>query len=86
MLKAPLHESEPRWRQVKTDAMSKSGTEVGWGGQTDSYGLQPYQAVKDLRTGAEAGRAQAVFDGDIDRFLETSPAGRVGKDNAVAKD
>jgi peptide chain release factor 2 len=44
--------------------------DIGWGSQIRSYVFQPYQMVKDLRTGVEVGQVDAVMDGDIDRFIE----------------
>ena len=49
----------------------------GWGHQTRSYVLHPYQMVKDLRTGVETGNAQAVLDGGLDRFMEAALAARI---------
>ena len=43
--------------------------EIGWGNQIRSYVFQPYQMVKDLRTGMESGNLQAIMDGDIDGFV-----------------
>ena len=43
--------------------------EMGWGNQIRSYVFQPYQMVKDLRTGVETSGVQAVMDGDLDRFV-----------------
>ena len=45
--------------------------EIGWGSQIRSYVLQPYQMVKDLRTGHETSNVQAVMDGDLDPFINT---------------
>jgi peptide chain release factor 2 len=44
--------------------------QVGWGSQIRNYVLQPYQMVKDLRSGVESGNVAAVLDGDIDQFME----------------
>jgi len=72
MLKARLYEFELRTREEAAMATSASKTEIGWGHQIRSYVLQPYQMVKDARTGVEKGNAHAVLDGDLDLFLEAS--------------
>ena len=48
----------------------KGDVKASWGDQMRSYVLHPYQMVKDLRTGCETSQTQAVFDGDIDAFIE----------------
>jgi peptide chain release factor 2 len=84
MLKARLYEIELKRREAEVDAMNATKTDIGWGHQIRSYVLQPYQMVKDLRTGVETGNAAAVLDGDLDRFLEASLAQRIkGADAAV---
>jgi peptide chain release factor 2 len=77
MLKARLYEAELQRREAAVDAMNAAKTEIGWGHQIRSYVLQPYQMVKDLRTGVETGNPSAVLDGDLDRFLEASLAARI---------
>lgn len=77
MLKARLYEVELRKREEAAGNQLK--TEIGWGHQIRSYVLQPYQMVKDLRTGAEKGNAQGVLDGDIDVFLEAALAAKLDK-------
>lgn len=75
MLRSRLYELELRKREEAKSNEEKS--EIGWGHQIRSYVLQPYQMVKDLRTGFEKGNATAVLDGDIDDFLqqrETKPS------------
>jgi peptide chain release factor 2 len=84
MLKARLYELELKRREAVVDAMNATKTDIGWGHQIRSYVLQPYQQVKDLRTGVTIGNAQAVLDGDLDRFLQASLAARItGADAAV---
>jgi peptide chain release factor 2 len=63
-----------------------SKTEIGWGHQIRSYVLQPYQLVKDLRTGMEHTTPSEVLDGDLDGFMEASLAQRItgGADGAAA--
>lgn len=79
MLKARLYEFELRKREEAAAAEEESKTDIGWGHQIRSYVLQPYQMVKDLRTGIEKGNAEGVLDGDIDDFLEASLAARVDR-------
>jgi len=71
-LKARLYEFELKKREQKASAEQALKTEIGWGHQIRSYVLQPYQLVKDLRTGAQSGSPAAVLDGDIDPFIEAT--------------
>lgn len=82
MLKARLYEMELKKREEAAQLANASKAEIGWGRQIRSYVLQPYQMVKDLRTGVEKGNAQAVLDGDIDDFIEAALAARLGVTNA----
>jgi peptide chain release factor 2 len=77
MLKARLYELELQKREAAVDAMNATKSDIGWGHQIRSYVLQPYQMVKDLRTGVETGNSGAVLDGDLDRFLKASLAQRI---------
>ena len=77
MLKARLYEHELQKREEEAQAEAEAKTDIGWGHQIRSYVLQPYQMVKDLRTGVEKGNAQGVLDGDIDNFLEAALAARI---------
>ena len=52
------------------DRIAGRQAQVGWGSQIRSYVLQPYQMVKDLRTGIEIGNVSAVLDGDLDELME----------------
>jgi peptide chain release factor 2 len=78
MLKARIYEAELRKREEAASSAQSEKTDIGWGHQIRSYVLQPYQMIKDLRTGTENTNSQAVLDGDIDLFLETSLAHRLG--------
>jgi peptide chain release factor 2 len=53
--------------------------DAGWGNQIRSYVLHPYQMVKDLRTGHETGRTQAVLDGELTDFMEAWIKSRAGE-------
>jgi peptide chain release factor 2 len=85
MLRARIYEAELQKREAAADALNATKTDIGWGHQIRSYVLQPYQMVKDLRTGAETGNSGAVLNGDIDLFLEASLASRLkGVEGAVS--
>jgi len=87
MLRARLYERELQIREDATAAMNATKTDIGWGHQIRSYVLQPYQMVKDLRTGVETSNTGAVLDGDIDRFLAAALAARIeGADAITAKE
>ena len=77
MLRARLYELELKKREEKANAEAASKTEIGWGHQIRSYVLQPYQLVKDLRTGTQSTSPGDVLDGDLDAFMEASLAQRV---------
>jgi peptide chain release factor 2 len=77
MLKARLYEHELQRREAEAQALEDAKTDIGWGHQIRSYVLQPYQIVKDLRTGVEKGNAQGVLDGDIDEYLEAALAAKL---------
>jgi peptide chain release factor 2 len=77
MLRARLYEAELKKREEKASAEAASKTDIGWGHQIRSYVLQPYQLVKDLRTGTQSTSPQDVLDGDLDPFMEASLAQRV---------
>ncbi len=77
MLKARLYEQELQKREEDAAASNASKTEIGWGHQIRSYVLQPYQMVKDLRTGVETSQPDKVLDGDIDPFLAAALAARI---------
>ena len=77
MLKARLYERELQLQQEKIDAVNAKKTEIGWGHQIRSYVLQPYQLIKDLRTGFTSTNPAAVLDGGLDDFIQASLANRL---------
>ncbi len=77
MLKAKLYEREMQAKQALKDADENAKTDIAWGHQIRSYVLQPYQLVKDLRTGYETSDTKGVLDGDLDPFLEASLASKL---------
>jgi peptide chain release factor 2 len=77
MLKARLYEMELKKREAAAAATEAGKTDIGWGHQIRSYVLQPYQMVKDLRTGVETSATDAVLGGDIDAFLGAALAARI---------
>jgi peptide chain release factor 2 len=74
MLRARLYEIELKRREEQAAADQAAKTDIGWGHQIRSYVLQPYQMVKDLRTGVQTSDTGAVLDGDLDRFMEAALA------------
>jgi len=74
MLRARLYERELKLREEKAAAEQAAKTDIGWGHQIRSYVLQPYQMVKDLRTGVQTSNTAAVLDGDLDPFMEAALA------------
>ncbi|WP_156387689.1 MULTISPECIES: peptide chain release factor 2 [unclassified Methylobacterium] len=77
MLRARMYEAELKKREEKANAENAAKTDIGWGHQIRSYVLQPYQLVKDLRTGTQSTDPDAVLDGSLDPFMEASLAQRV---------
>ena len=77
MMKSRLYELELQNREADIAAQEADKKEIGWGHQIRSYVLQPYQMVKDLRTGVETSNTGAVLDGDIDEFLNSALAAQV---------
>jgi peptide chain release factor 2 len=86
MLRARLYERELELREAAVNADSASKTEIGWGHQIRSYVLQPYQMVKDLRTGHVSGTPADVLDGDLDAFMEASLAQRLSGRTVAVED
>jgi len=78
MLRARLYEAEMRKREDAAAAEKAAKSDIGWGHQIRSYVLQPYQLVKDLRTGVESRLPQDVLDGELDPFMAASLAQKIG--------
>ncbi|HEY7998401.1 MAG: peptide chain release factor 2 [Pseudolabrys sp.] len=74
MLRAKLFEAEMKRREAKAEADQAAKTDIGWGHQIRSYVLQPYQMVKDLRTGVSTSDTGGVLDGDLDPFMQAALA------------
>ena len=82
MMKSRLYEHELQKREEASQAEHDAKTDIGWGHQIRSYVLQPYQMVKDLRTGVETSNTSGVLDGDLDDFMAAALAQRVkGKED-----
>ncbi len=71
LLRSHLYEMELRKRMDEQAKIEGAKKKIEWGSQIRSYTLHPYKLVKDLRTGYEAGNAQAVLDGEIDEFIKS---------------
>jgi len=85
-LKARLYEEELRKREVEANATAAAKTDIGWGHQIRSYVLQPYQLVKDLRTGATSTAPADVLDGDLDKFMAAALSQRVTGETVEVED
>lgn len=86
MLKARLYEAEMRAREEAASAEHSAKSDIGWGHQIRSYVLQPYQMVKDLRTGVVSTSPDAVLDGAIDPFISAALAQRVTGETVEIED
>ena len=85
-LKARLYEMELKKREAKANAEQAAKTDIGWGHQIRSYVLQPYQMVKDLRTGEQTSDTAGVLDGDLDQFMEAALASRIKGGSKTVED
>lgn len=82
MLRARLYERELQIREEAAQEQNDSKSEIGWGHQIRSYVLQPYQLVKDLRTGVETSDTSGVLDGKLDDFMAAALSARIDAENA----
>ncbi|MFK3888245.1 peptide chain release factor 2 [Sphingomonas sp. NPDC079357] len=85
-LRARLYERELAEREAVANAENATKTDIGWGHQIRSYVLQPYQLVKDLRTGATSTAPGDVLDGDLDEFMAAALSQRVSGEAVVVED
>jgi peptide chain release factor 2 len=85
-LRARLYERELAIREQAANAENASKTDIGWGHQIRSYVLQPYQLVKDLRTGVTSTAPGDVLDGDLDDFMAAALSQRVTGEKVAVED
>jgi peptide chain release factor 2 len=85
-LRARLYEHELRKREEEANAVNATKTDIGWGHQIRSYVLQPYQLVKDLRTGVTSTAPGDVLDGDLDKFMAAALSQRVTGETVEVED
>ena len=86
MLRARLYEAELQRREAEANAVNATKSDIGWGHQIRSYVLQPYQLVKDLRTGLTSTSPQDVLDGELDPFMAAALSQRVTGEKADVDD
>ncbi|MEZ5709478.1 MAG: peptide chain release factor 2 [Blastomonas sp.] len=86
MLKARLYEAELRKREEAAMDVHASKSDIGWGSQIRSYVLQPYQMVKDLRTGVTSSSPSDVLDGDLDQYMAAALSQRVSGEQVEVED
>ena len=82
MLRARLYEREMQIREEAAQEQADNKSDIGWGHQIRSYVLQPYQLVKDLRTGVETSDTGGVLDGKLDDFMAAALSARIDAENA----
>ena len=86
MLRARMYEAELQKREAEAAAVNATKSDIGWGHQIRSYVLQPYQLVKDLRTGLTSSAPQDVLDGEIDPFMAAALSQRVTGEKVKVED
>jgi peptide chain release factor 2 len=86
MLKARLYEAELARREAEASGEYQAKTDIGWGHQIRSYVLQPYQLVKDLRTGMTSTSPDDVLDGDLDPFMAAALSQKVTGEKVTVED
>ncbi|HVJ03621.1 MAG TPA: peptide chain release factor-like protein, partial [Sphingomonas sp.] len=85
-LRARLYERELAEREAAANAQNATKTDIGWGHQIRSYVLQPYQLVKDLRTGVTSTAPGDVLDGSLDPFMAAALSQRVTGETVEVED
>jgi peptide chain release factor 2 len=85
-LRARLYDIEMKKRQESIQEQHDAKSDIGWGHQIRSYVLQPYQLVKDLRTGIESTSPDNVLDGDLNAFMEASLVHQISGSDGVVED
>jgi peptide chain release factor 2 len=85
-LRARLYEAELQRREAEANVTAAGKTDIGWGHQIRSYVLQPYQLVKDLRTGITSTAPADVLDGDLDRFMAAALSQKVTGEKVEVED
>ncbi|TXI11777.1 MAG: peptide chain release factor 2 [Novosphingobium sp.] len=86
MLKARIYEAEQTKREAAASGEYAAKTEIGWGHQIRSYVLQPYQQVKDLRTGVVSTNPTEVLDGALDPFMAAALSQKVTGEKVTVED
>ncbi len=86
MLKAKLYQIEQDKKRAEIERQYGEKGDIAWGSQIRSYVFQPYQMVKDHRTGVETSNVQAVMDGDIDAFIHGKLRGLTNKKGGAPDD
>lgn len=86
MLRARLYEAELAKREAAASGEYQAKTEIGWGHQIRSYVLQPYQMVKDLRTGVTSTAPDDVLDGALDPYMAAALSQRVTGEQVEVED
>ncbi len=86
MLKAKLYQIEEDKRAAEINKQYGEKSDIGWGSQIRSYVFQPYQMVKDLRTGEKTSGISDVMDGDLDAFMEAKLRGKKAGEGDLDED